>query len=218
MSGVHNLITGRPTRSRDGGSMATELPPFAHDRPLVGAAVEFASRCHLCQRRESDAAPFLLHPLEVAALLVGRAYPDDVVAAGVLHDVVEKTDATVEGIRARFGDRVAVLVAAVTEDGTVADYAARKAELRARVAQADDEALAIYAADKLAKTRELRALAAREHVSLAEPSLARRLAHYEQSLELLERATPGAPLVNQMRFELWALRQLPPGGARGTEV
>ncbi|HEY3021844.1 MAG TPA: HD domain-containing protein [Solirubrobacteraceae bacterium] len=188
-----------------------EPPPFARDRPLTGAAVEFAARQHGLQRRESDAAPFLMHPLDVAALLASRGYGDEVVAAGVLHDILEKTDTPPEELRERFGARTAELVEAVSEDAQIEDYELRKAALRRQVATAGPDAQAIYAADKLAKTRELRALAAREHVALADPRLERRLVHYEQSLELLEAVAPELSLVDPLRFELWALRRLPPG-------
>jgi (p)ppGpp synthase/HD superfamily hydrolase len=186
-------------------------PPFAHDLPVTRAAIDYARACHAAQKREVDAAPFILHPLEVAMLLHGRGYDDEVVAAGALHDVVEKTPATVDDLAARFGSRVASLVAAVSDPPGLDDYRARKVALRDQVAHASPEAQAIYAADKLAKARELRALATRLHASLSDPRLQERLEHYQSSLETLERALPGSPLVNQLRFELWAIRQLPPG-------
>ena len=186
------------------------IPPFARGRPRVERAVAFAAAHHEAQRRASDAAQFLLHPLEVASLLVGRDFDDDVVAAGLLHDVVEKTDATLDDVRADFGERTAGLVAAVTEDESIAEYEPRKEALRRQVEAHGRDALAVYAADKLAKTRELRSQAAREHVSLDDATLQRRLVHYEDSLALLERAAPDLPLLGQLRFELWALRRLPP--------
>lgn len=186
-------------------------PPFEHDLPVTRAAIGYARERHAAQTREVDAAPFILHPLEVAMLLHGRGYDDEVVAAGALHDVVEKTTATVDDLAARFGSRIASLVAAVSDPPGIDDYAARKAALRDQVAHASPEAQAIYAADKLAKTRELRALATGEHVALTDPALQERLEHYQKSLETLDGVLPDMPLVNQLRFELWALRQLPPG-------
>jgi (p)ppGpp synthase/HD superfamily hydrolase len=186
-------------------------PPFAHDLPVTRAAIAFARESHAAQTREVDAAPFILHPLEVAMLLHGRGYDDEVMAAGALHDVVEKTTVTVDDLAARFGSRVASLIAAVSDPPGITDYGARKAALRDQVAHASPEAQAIFAADKLAKARELRALATRLHARLTEPALQQRLVHYQQSLEALDRAQPGMPLVNQLRFELWAIQQLPPG-------
>jgi (p)ppGpp synthase/HD superfamily hydrolase len=186
-------------------------PPFAHDLPVTRAAIDYARECHAAQKREVDDAPFILHPLEVAMLLNGRGYDDEVVAAGALHDVVEKTTASVDDLAERFGSEVASLVAAVSDAPGIDDYRARKAALRDPVAHASAEAQAIYAADKLAKTRELRSLATSRHVALTDPALQNRLEHYQKSLEMLDRALPGMALVNQLRFELWAIDQLPPG-------
>jgi HD domain len=135
-------------------------PPFAAGRPLVVAAFSWAARRHVGQSRAVDDAPFILHPVEVAALLSSGGYDDEVIAAGLLHDVVENTEAGIDDVRARFGDRVARIVASVTEDDAIEDYEQRKAALREQVAAAGPDAHLVYAADKLAKTRELRAQAA----------------------------------------------------------
>ena len=66
-------------------------------------AVQWAAGLHGRQRREADRAALILHPLEVAALLSGRGYDDDVIVAGVLHDVLEKTSATASELRTRSG-------------------------------------------------------------------------------------------------------------------
>lgn len=186
------------------------LPAFARTLPLTADAIAYARARHGEQTRQGDEAPFILHPLEVAMLLHGRGHRDEVVAAGALHDVLEKTDTTREELAARFGPEIAGLVAAVTEPPRIRDYAARKAALRAQVARASPEAQAIYAADKVAKVRELRTLAVRLRLPLSEPRVRERLEHYEHSLAILDGVLPGAPMVEQLRFELWALRHLPP--------
>src|SRR3954469_9847902 len=107
-------------------------PPFSERRPAVREAVEWAARMHADQRRALDRAPFVLHPLEVASLLHGRGFGDEVLAAGVLHDVIENTTATVEDVASRFGARVAAIVDAVSEDPSIAGYEARKDDLRER--------------------------------------------------------------------------------------
>ena len=135
-------------------------PPFAAGRPLVQAAFSWAARRHVGQSRAVDDAPFILHPAEVASLLSSRGYDDEVIAAALLHDVVENTEAGIADVRVRFGARVAAIVAAVTEDDAIEDDEERKAALREQVAGAGSDAQAVYAADKLAKTRELRAQAA----------------------------------------------------------
>lgn len=57
--------------------------------PQTQAAIEYAERMHAGQRR-TDGTPFILHPLEVASLLLYVGAPDHLIAAGVLHDVLEK--------------------------------------------------------------------------------------------------------------------------------
>jgi hypothetical protein len=189
-------------------------PPFVTGRPTVRAALEWAESLHRGQRRDLDSAPFILHPAEVAAALTVRGYDDDVVAAGLLHDTIEDTDADVDDVRERFGDRVARVVAAVTEDPAIPDYHDRKAALRAQVAAAGADAHAVFAADKRVKARELRAHAAREPGALGAPALRRRLEHYEQCLAMLRTVAPDMPMVHQLAFELWALRTLPPEDVR----
>src|ERR1700754_1563261 len=84
--------------------------------PLAQSALEYAERQHAGQLRQVDGAPFILHPLEVATLLYAAGAADHVIAAGLLHDTVEKTGTTVEDLRSRFGHAVATVVAAVSED------------------------------------------------------------------------------------------------------
>ena len=177
--------------------------------PITRAALEFAAARHAGQQRDADHAPFILHPLEVAQLLRGRDYPDHVVAAGVLHDVIEDTDADYEELQQRFGATVATLVEAVSEPPGGGDYATRKARLREAVGHASADAAAVYAADKVAKTRELRLGTVRRTSPLREldPD---KLEHYWASLELLEHRLGHHPLVRQLRFELEALTLLPP--------
>jgi len=60
--------------------------------PKTQVAVQYASQRHEGQQRQVDGQPFILHPLEVGSLLYGAGAPDEVVAAGLLHDTLEKTD------------------------------------------------------------------------------------------------------------------------------
>jgi len=181
------------------------LPPFAEGRPTVRAAFEWAVEMHAGQRRASDGAPFVLHLLEVASLLNGRGFDDEVIAAGALHDVAEKTGATIDDVRERFGERVASIVAALTEDESIEDSEERKAALREQACAAGVDARAVYAADKIAKTRELR-----DRVAVDPEQAAVLFDHYTASLESLRAHDDGQPMVDQLAFELWALRAFPP--------
>ena len=187
-------------------------PTFLAQLPIACRAFSFAEAAHRQQRRESDAARFIIHPLEVASLLSTTGHGDAVVAAAILHDTIENTTAGRQDIHERFGARVAEIVAAMTEDETIADFAARKTALRQQIADFGPEATAVYAADKVAKVRELRSRATRgENVLDPERSDARaKVEHYLASLAMLEQTTPEHPLVRQLRFELEMLNALPP--------
>jgi (p)ppGpp synthase/HD superfamily hydrolase len=188
-----------------------EFPSFVDGLPVTRRALEFAAERHEGQRREADDAAFILHPLEVAQLLHSGGYPDEIVAAGVLHDSLENTDATPQELERRFGPEVARLVCAVSEPDAEGPYAQRKARLRASVGAGDHGVLVVYAADKVAKARELRMTLARDWSAAASPETAEKLDHYWASLEMLEQLLRDDPLVAQLRFELEALATLPPG-------
>src|SRR6476469_1719485 len=105
------------------------MPGFIHELPMTMVAFAYAKRAHDGQLRRVDGAPFIVHPLEVASLLDCAGAPDHLVAAGVLHDTIEKTHVVASDLRERFGNRVATLVLAVSEDEHITGYARRKAAL-----------------------------------------------------------------------------------------
>lgn len=180
---------------------------FLQDLPVTRRAVEFARHRHEGQTREADGAPFLVHPIEVAALLERSGYPDEVVAAAVLHDVLEDTDTRAADLAERFGPAVCRLVALVSDDPGIEDEEARKDDVRERVRRAGGYAPAVYAADKISKVRELRMLLAG---GTARGRVEARLARHRRSLAMLEEVAPGDRLVEILRFELEALEALPP--------
>ena len=172
---------------------------FVEGSPLTRDALAFAADRHSGQTRANDDAPFVMHPVEVACLLHEAGYSDEVVAAGVLHEVLEDTDVEREELASRFGERVAGLVAAVSDDPSIEDGVERKAALRRQVAASGTEAGVIFAADKVSKTRELR-----ERIGRGEAGEADRLKldHYRASLEMLDGLMPGLDLLDRLRAEL----------------
>jgi RelA/SpoT family (p)ppGpp synthetase len=84
------------------------------DLELVRAAYEQATLAHDGQMRASG-EPFVVHCLEVARMLADLGLDHHAVAAGLLHDVVEDTHWTVDDVRRRFDDEVAMLVDGVTK-------------------------------------------------------------------------------------------------------
>jgi (p)ppGpp synthase/HD superfamily hydrolase len=129
------------------------------------------------------------------------------VAAAVLHDVLEDTAAERSDLERRFGPEVSELVALMTDDPAIADEEARKDDVRERVRRVGGAALLVYVADKISKTRELRALIAK---GTPRRTTEAKLARYRTSLAMLEEELPGSRLVEVLRFELEALEAFPP--------
>jgi len=173
----------------------TPTPEFAQDSRLLEEAYELAADAHhgTPRRKGTD----IDHPAAVGRLLSEQGCGDEVVAAGLLHDVLEDTDTEVSEIVERFGSDVGDLVSVLTEDASIEPYEERKAEHRARVARGGPDAAAIYAADKLARVRALRDEGA------AVPDA--KLQHYRHSFEELRDAHPELPFLVQLGDELRAL-------------
>ena len=167
--------------------------------PMAQAALRFARARHAGQYREIDHAPFIDHAIEVGQLLRRDGQPDEIIAAGLLHDVLEKTATTTAELQNRFGAQIARLVASVSNDPSIIDQTSRKRELRERVARADAGTSAVFAADKIAKVRELALLPASQ---LDDPKNRAKLAQYRASREMLHRVAPQLTLLDQLDAEL----------------
>ncbi len=122
-----------------------------------------------------------------------NGFPEAVVAAALLHDVIEDTATERDEIEAEFGAEVAELVGEMTEDSTISAYRERKAEHRGRVA-GNSCVAAIYAADKLAKVRRLN--------ETGEQPEGERLDHYRRTLVELRAAEPSLPFLSELADEL----------------
>ncbi len=112
-------------------------------------ALDFATAKHAGQTRKYTGEPYILHPIAVADIVRSTGTRDLVIAAALLHDVLEDTDTTVADLIAAFGDEIARLVIEVTdvsrpEDGS---RAARKAIDRAHLARGSSDAHTIKLAD-----------------------------------------------------------------------
>lgn len=195
--------------------MTDSAPPLlalAVERsPLVAQALEKAREAHAGQiRNGSGGMPYIEHPEAVAALLAEHGFEDDVLAAALLHDVVEDSETTVEQLRSSFGDPVAGMVAVLSDDESIDDYRERKDEHRGRVAAAGGPALAIYGADKLTNVAMLRRTYATQGEAVAEEfkvPLDLKLAVWQADLELLRERAPELGFLDQLDAELNLLRE-----------
>ena len=169
------------------------IPGFAQGPRLLEEAYEVAAEAHHGARRRNSTN--IDHPAEVGRLLHDAGYDDEVVAAALLHDVIEDTETDLAEVGDRFGPRVAELVCVMTEDASIESYEERKAEHRARVSDHSTRAAAIYAADKLAKTRAL------HHDEGGDLSEAK-LDHYRRTLIELREAHPELPFLEELEGAL----------------
>ena len=173
---------------------------------LIREALEVARQAHAGQTRTgSGGRPYIEHPVAVAERLTEAGYPDEVLAAALLHDVVEDSELSVDDIRERFGNRVAQLVDVLTEDASIEPYEPRKQAHRERVGAADAEALAIFAADKLTNVSMLRsayeAAGERAGEDLKVP-LDDKVRMWDLDLEALREHAPDLPLVDDLSSQL----------------
>ena len=113
-------------------SSSARIEAVADRSELVRGALEAAREAHAGQiRNGSGGMPYIEHPVAVADLLAEHGFGDEVLAAALLHDVVEESDAGVGEIRARFGEPVGGLVDALTDEEKIQPYERRKDAHRA---------------------------------------------------------------------------------------
>jgi (p)ppGpp synthase/HD superfamily hydrolase len=124
------------------------------------AALVLASREHREQNRKGTDTPYITHPVHVSVILARHGFPEPLVVAGLLHDVVEDQDYPLDRIAEEFGPDVADLVNALSEQkrdtqGHVHPWEFRKRESLKKLRQASDGAVTIKAADVLHNSRTL---------------------------------------------------------------
>ena len=122
-------------------------------------AMAFALKAHDGQTRKRDNTPYILHPCEAATIASILTDDREILAAVVLHDTVEDTDATLDDIREQFGNRVAMLVEGETETAyddrpRSESWQQRKEESLEHLKNAEDVGVKImWLSDKLSNMR-----------------------------------------------------------------
>lgn len=189
---------------------AERIEAAAERSPLVRAALEKARAAHQGQvRNGSGGMPYVEHPVTVAALLDEQGYGEETLAAALLHDVVEDSETTLEELHDLFGDDVAGMVGALTDDESIESYRERKAEHRERVAAAADGAHAIYGADKLTNVKTLRAAYEDEGDAVRKEfkvPVELKTEIWEADLALLREKAPEVPFLDELGEELTRFR------------
>lgn len=112
-------------------------------------AITYATQKHDGQKRKVDRTPYITHPYRVAMRLKSAGYEDNVVIAGLLHDVVEDTDGTLVEISDLFGEQVRQLVSYATEPKKSIPWEKRKQHTIDGIKEAPLAAKLIVCADKI---------------------------------------------------------------------
>ena len=135
---------------------------------LIEEAIIYATIMHQGKTRKLHNIPYILHPMEVAQILATLTEDEEIITAGILHDIVEDTDGTMEEIESRFGKRVAALVSSESEpkypgEDKTATWKKRKEESLLVLQNSKDIGVKmLWLADKLANMRSLHRLWRRE--------------------------------------------------------
>lgn len=122
---------------------------------LLNKAIVYAVQKHWDGLRKGTDMPYIVHPLEAMNILYGMGADKYLLAAGVLHDTVEDTDATLEDIEAKFGHEVRELVECHTEMDKTLPWKERKEIALAHLANATKREKMLVLADKLANMRAI---------------------------------------------------------------
>ncbi len=167
-------------------------------RDLIRRAYDFACAAHDGQKRKSG-EPYIIHPLNVASLLAEMHFDPAVIAAGLLHDVLEDCDIPRPELEAQFGQEVLMLVEGVTKldkvEERVKEDSKRLRDLQEleslrklllAMVQDDVRVIFIKLADRLHNMRTLDALS---------PESQQRMAR--ETLEIF------APVANRLGIWVW---------------
>ena len=128
------------------------------DTPLINEAKMLAGEAHKGQMRKYSGLPYIVHPIEVATIVQTVDHTDEMIAAAMLHDVVEDTDFTLEDIAKRTSQEVADLVEGMTEVSKPEDgnRKTRKAMDRDFLAKQSAEVQTIKLADMISNSQDIK--------------------------------------------------------------
>jgi hypothetical protein len=209
LKGARQLTRSHFTDAHGAQHRLTAPPIWVSDSVRLMRAHALAAEAHGGDRRASDRATFLEHVTEVGGLLHDAGCDDRLVAAGLLHDAVERGTLRESGLRDAMGDEISSVVMALTEDAAIESFSERKRALREQVRGAADAAVTIFAADKLSDIRGL----ARGTELFGETIEARlgttvetMAGHYEDSVRMIEERQPDCVFLPALRTELEQLR------------
>ena len=136
------------------------MPNHFLNTELFDKAAHFAISAHANTERRAKGFPYIIHPMEAAAIVATMTTDPELLAAAILHDTLEDTEVTFEELRSQFGNRVAYLVLAesnIKKNGILRQTTWRESKSRAveRLANASHEGKIVAMGDKLSNLRAI---------------------------------------------------------------
>ena len=129
------------------------------DTSLLDRAITFAVKAHQGMERKGKGFPYIVHPMEAVCIVATMTNDQELLAAAALHDVIEDTDTTADDLKKEFGERVAMLVEAESDDKTGGSKAEtwhqRKQDTLDRLRNADLGIKIVALGDKLSNMRAI---------------------------------------------------------------
>jgi len=122
---------------------------------LIDRAIEVAGKAHKKQKRKGTKEAYIIHPFAVGVLLAIAGCSEEVIAAGILHDVVEDARVKPDRIREEFGNKVASIVEQCTEPDKRRPWEKRKRHTLDSLQEAGLDVKFVACADKLHNIRTI---------------------------------------------------------------
>jgi (p)ppGpp synthase/HD superfamily hydrolase len=122
---------------------------------MINLALEIAAKAHKHQRRKGTNIPYIVHPFSVALILSNAGFSEEIIAAGILHDVVEDTLISTNYIKKNFGEKVAEIVKGCTESNKFFSWKKRKEHTIQFLKTASFDIRVVSCADKLDNIRAI---------------------------------------------------------------
>ena len=130
---------------------------------MIFRAIQFAADAHEGHYRKGTTIPYISHLMNVMKILCENGCEEEIIVAGILHDVVEDTPTTIEMVARKFGKRMAAAVAGASEPEKTAKDTQWNASWKTRkehtihylATEADLDKLLVSCADKLDNARAI---------------------------------------------------------------
>ena len=178
-----------------GGCYIASMQQPSYDISRVIRAVEFAAKMHRMQRRkDSDASPYINHPIALMHVLCidGGIRDPKILAAAALHDTIEDTETTPNELVAEFGADVADLVVEMTDDKSLPKVERKRLQIERARHMTRDGAL-VKLADKICNLRDMAASPPENW------SLERRIEYFDWAKAVVD----GLPRVNSRLLRMF---------------